>query len=424
MNTPLSSNTAHPVQDVIDEHAETVAMLWKLRDAAVGQPHYSLRYLKRIDQRLAAHFDGLLVAGQNAVGPLQAMVLSEEEGALFAKAVLALWQRRTHEFRALFALAESQPKFERALLAAFAWVERPMLQGLIKSLLGADASFARRVGVAVCALHRVDPGLSAAHALEDSDAVLRARALRASGELGKREFVSALAAAGATDEDPACRFWAGWSAVLLGDRERALSALISTPLVDTPRRAFQLALLASDPVRGHETLQPHTSDPANLRAIIRGTGYIGDPKYVPWLIGHMANDEFARLAGESFSMIAGVDLAWLDLERKPPEDFASGPNDDPEDENVDMDEDDDLPWPDQAKVQAWWNQNGARFTTGVRHFMGAPPSRAHCIDVLKNGYQRQRIAAAYHLCLLNPGTPLFEWRAPAWRQQRELAQMT
>jgi hypothetical protein len=56
--------------------------------------------------------------------------------------------------------------------------------------------------------------------------------------------------------------------------------------------------------------------------------------------------------------------------------------------------------------------------------MVAPPSRAHCIGILKNGFQRQRIAAAYHVCLLNPGTPLFEWRAPAWRQQRELAGMT
>jgi len=31
--------------------------------------------------------------------------------------------------------------------------------------------------------------------------------------------------------------------------------------------------------------------------------------------------------------------------------------------------------------------------------------------VLKEGFQRQRIAAALYLSLLNPGTPLFEWRA-------------
>ena len=160
-----------------------------------------------------------------------------------------------------------------------------------------------------------------------------------------------------------------------------------------------------------------------VRKVIQGAGLIGDPSYIPWLIGHMADDKWARLAGESFSMITGADLALLDLERKPPENIDSGSNDDPEDENVDMDADEDLPWPDQVRVQAWWTQHGTRFAQGTRHFVGAPVSRNHCLDVLKNGYQRQRIAAAYHLCLLAPGTPLFEWRAPAWRQQRELEQI-
>jgi hypothetical protein len=56
--------------------------------------------------------------------------------------------------------------------------------------------------------------------------------------------------------------------------------------------------------------------------------------------------------------------------------------------------------------------------------MGQPLNRDHCLKVLKEGFQRQRIAAAVYLSLLNPGTPLFEWRAPARRQQRLLAEMT
>jgi uncharacterized protein (TIGR02270 family) len=185
-----------------------------------------------------------------------------------------------------------------------------------------------------------------------------------------------------------------------------------------------LVLMASGVDAGHALLQQLAADQGRQRAVIKGSGYVGDAKYVPWLISRMSDDKFARLAGEAFSMITGLDLAWFDLERKPPEEFESGPNDDVENDDVGMDEDDGLPWPDQARVQAWWDQHGSRFTSGVRHFMGAPPSRGHCIDVLKNGFQRQRIAAAYHLCLLNPGTPLFEWRAPAWRQQRELDQLT
>jgi hypothetical protein len=43
--------------------------------------------------------------------------------------------------------------------------------------------------------------------------------------------------------------------------------------------------------------------------------------------------------------------------------------------------------------------------------------------LLKNGFQRQRMAAAIYLCLLKPGTPLFNCAAPAWRQQRLLEKM-
>ena len=86
-----------------------------------------------------------------------------------------------------------------------------------------------------------------------------------------------------------------------------------------------------------------------------------------------------------------------------------------------MDPDDGLPWPDATLCQRWWEANANRFTAGTRFFMGQQVSRAHCIDVLKNGYQRQRILAAHYLCLLTPGTPLFNTSAPAWRQERLLA---
>lgn len=43
--------------------------------------------------------------------------------------------------------------------------------------------------------------------------------------------------------------------------------------------------------------------------------------------------------------------------------------------------------------------------------------------LLREGFQRQRIAAAEYLCLLQPGTPLFYTSAPAWRQKRWLAKM-
>jgi uncharacterized protein (TIGR02270 family) len=149
----------------------------------------------------------------------------------------------------------------------------------------------------------------------------------------------------------------------------------------------------------------------------------GDAMYIPWLINQMREDPTARLAGEAFSLITGADLSKLSLDRPQPEGFESGPNDDPDDSNVAMDPDEGLPWPDPDKIEKWWTANASRFHKGTRYFMGAPVTREHCIDVLKNGYQRQRILAAHYLCLLEPGTPLFNTSAPAWRQQRLLARM-
>jgi uncharacterized protein (TIGR02270 family) len=346
-------------------------------------------------------------------------------GAAFAATVGALDAGRAQELGYLFALAEANPGLRAGLLSGFGWVEPDRLPNIVASLIGASNPFLRFFGIGVCSMHRIDPGLTFSRRLEDSDPAVRARAWRMAGELGRRELVSTAAAAAAADEDPTCQFWAAWCAVLLGDRHNALKLLtrITTSPGPFEARAFQLAIQAMSVDGSHSLLQPLARDSKNIRRLIRGAGLTGDPTYVPWLIGLMTDDRIARLAGESFSLITGLDLARLDLELKPPENFESGPNDDPDDPNVDMDEDDGLPWPDQKHIQAWWNANSHRFQPGVRYFMGEPLNRENCLRVLKEGFQRQRIAAAIYLLLLNPGTPLFEWRAPAWRQRRLLETM-
>ena len=152
-------------------------------------------------------------------------------------------------------------------------------------------------------------------------------------------------------------------------------------------------------------------------------GVTGDARFVPWLIDRMADHRLSRLAGESFSLITGIDLAVQYLERQAPHALESQPTESAEDGDVAMDEDYGLPWPDPEKVQAWWSANLERFKPGVRYFLGAAPTSEHCLRVLKNGYQRQRMAAAEYLTLSRPGTFVFNCEAPAWRQQRWLEQM-
>jgi uncharacterized protein (TIGR02270 family) len=413
------------ISNVVRQHAEDAAGLYNCRTALVQMPHVRMRNLGLNDDRLAAHLDGLSVAGQDAWSFCEAALDAPSAGAVFAAAVRTIEDRRQERLDRLLALSEAVPETRSGLLSAFGWLEREQLQGIVVSLLDSSEPFRRMVGIAACAMHRVDPGLVSARRLVDSNPLVRARALRTAGEIGCAAAAPACESA-IGDDDPECRFWAAWSSVLLGNRAASLGMLASAGIADSVERprAFRVALQAMSTGAAHESLRQLAQDPKQLRWLIQGSGIAGDPAYMTWLIGHMVDEKTARIAGEAFSLITGVDFVQSGLEGKPPEGFVSGPADDPDDPNVEMDPDEGLSWPDVAKIEKWWSTNGGRFQKGTRYFMGAPVTREHCIDVLKNGYQRQRILAAHYLCVLEPGTPLFNTSAPAWRQQRLLAKMT
>jgi uncharacterized protein (TIGR02270 family) len=420
--TEQAQNTgAAPIPVVVQQHAEEAAILRHIRSVLVRAPHVRLHQLRRLDDRIAAHLDGLAVAGECGSRLCDAALEQPGKGEVFAATVRALEDKDAARLERLFALAGAAPEARNGLLSAFGWVSAQQLQGIVRDLLVAGDALRREVGIAACAMHRVDPGRALESAVDDADTLLRARALRVAGECGRRDLLAAcLKAAGGEDET--CRFWGAASAVLLGDRERGVAALQEFTRGPSPFReaALQLLLKVVDPADAHGFLRELAQDPANMRALIQGAGVAGDPHYVPWLIGRMGEPALTRLAGEAFSFITGLDLAYLDLERKPPEGVEVGPTDNPEDENVAMDADDSLPWPDPVGIQAWWEANKSRFAPGVRHFMGAPVNRDSCENVLREGFQRQRIAAALHLSLLQPGRPLFPTAAPAWRQKRWL----
>jgi len=416
--------TTGAIEDIVALHVEETGFLWSQRRTMLAAPHIALRELSWHDDRIAAHLDGLSIAGDRGWAIVETAVESPSPGAAFTMTVRALEEGSGERLTHALALARALPEIRQGVLAAWGWVEPSRLQGAVAALLGDADGFRRLVAVAACAQHGVDPGIVRGRRYRDEDPAVRARVLRAAGELGCAELMPACAAA-LGEADAECRFWGAWSAVLFGDRSRALNALKedALPPGSRRRRAFRLALQAANLEAAHRFLQGLARTAENLGWLIEGSGIVGDPAYVPWLINHMSDPRVARLAGEAFSLVTGVDLDRGTLDRAAPEGGDTGPNDDPDDPNVNMDPDEGLPWPDPVKVQRWWDEHASQFTPGQRYFMGAPVTREHCIAVLENGYQRQRILAAHHLCLLAPGTPLFNTSAPAWRQQRLLAGM-
>jgi len=402
------------IESIVSQHAEEAAFLWLLRDAAVSAPYYSLADLAALDDRVEAHLDGLRIAGDEGWSCCAEGLQQEESGEVFAAAMIAFDGEDLRRIEQVCAAVEAAPETVRGFISALGWTVPDKLGGKVAGLLASSSLLWRRVGIAACAVHRVDCGKYLSQALEDPDPTLRARALRTAGETARRDLLPALRGQ-IHSEDPACGFWAAWSAVLLGDRGEGVSALQSIAVSDTPlgSRAIQVLLRVLSPANAGGWLKALAQDPKRRRDLVIGCGVSGDSIYIPWLITQMeAAPDLARVAGEALSLITGVDIAYEDLDRDAPDNFEAGPTEHPEDEDVSLDPDEDLPWPHPGPIKTWWNANGTRFHAGTRYLLGEPISEAQCWRVLETGSQRQRRAAALELALLRPDAPLFETRPP------------
>ena len=118
-----------------------------------------------------------------------------------------------------------------------------------------------------------------------------------------------------------------------------------------------------------------------------------------------------RQAGAIGALITGVDLAYADLEGVALDSEERGPTENPADEQVAIDPDDHLPWPDPQLVAKWWEDNRHRFQNGTRHLLGRRAGEEAARHAFAEGYQRQRRAAAYELALLRRDAVLPNWRA-------------
>lgn len=408
------------LENIVSQHAEDAAFLWILRDSAIHAPNYSLADLAKLDDSIDDHLDGLRVAGDEGRTICLDALMTGSAGEVFAAAILAFESRDEACIDAVLQAAEENSESARGLVSALGWLPVELAEPCIDIFLAEESPFYRNIGLAACIAHRRDPGQALTDALNSEDLSLKARALEAVGQLGRKDLLRYLQIS-MSAEDDLCRFNAAWSAALLGE---AGSAAVLKTFVrpDWPwhEEALRVALRRMSSSAALNWQVELAGNPETARLSIIAAGVIGDPMLVPCLMERMKTPELARLAGEAFSMITGVDIAYEDLEGEWPEGFEAGPNDDPEDENVELDPDEDLPWPNPELVAGWWEKNAGRFKSGNRYLLGLPITEENLRQILKTGSQRQRYAAVLELAMIKPGQPLFEVRAPGFRQKSML----
>ncbi|NQZ30557.1 MAG: TIGR02270 family protein [Oceanospirillaceae bacterium] len=407
------------IPTIIDRHVEDAAFLWLQRDAAVTEPHYDLKDLAELDERLTAHLDGLQVAGDYAWQVAEQALEYNEPGEIFVAAWLAINGLDGKQLEQVLDLVKDNPPNYRALISALAWHDIEHTQGLLNSFLQANDQDYLCLGMHLCALKRIDPGAVITQALSSKNELLVSRTLRAIGELGRKDLLGLLAPFRAS-ENPQQSFWANWSALLLGDSNGAESLkfhVINGSEFSLPALQLIARALPGDTLKN--VLQLLAKNPQTLRLAMQGAGISGDPFWIAGILKYMQTPELARVCGEAFAMITGVDLAYQDLDCDRPEGFESGPSENAEDEDVTLDADEDLPWPDPVLIASWWQQNMQSFKAGTRYLCGEVITESNCLAILTSGYQRQRSAAALELALM--GEAFFETRAKGKLQQQLLA---
>ena len=149
---------------VVQQHAEETAMLRHIRSTLVRAPHVALLQLGRLDERIAAHLDGLAVAGASGTALCLAALERPGAGEVFAIAVRALETRDAGLFDHVLALVSALPDAMRGAASALGWVTAAQLQGVVRQLLASAQAHQRALGLMACRMHQVDPGpaLSAA----------------------------------------------------------------------------------------------------------------------------------------------------------------------------------------------------------------------------------------------------------------------
>lgn len=397
-------------------------MLWLQRTSAASAPHYSLADLQRLDLRLEAHLDGLRLAGEEGWQVCAEQLAVQEAGEMFTAALLAFASGDRTRIAQVLDAAVAEPSLEEGVISALGWLPLCEVSGEVAPLLGSEKAGLRRIGAGLCAVHRHFPGGALWQLLRDHDPGVRARAARAVGEMGQSELLNQVEAAAASEVGQ-LRFWSWWSVVLLTGASGSMAQLQSL-MAGVDERLQEEAvelIIRRMPRSAARQWQRQLADHSNHgRLGLAAAAALGEPGNVPWLLDQMKNPVLARKAGEAFTTITGVDLAFRDLEQRVAPPHAERPTDAPEDENVALDPDEDLAWPDPLQVRTWWEGNSGRWEKDTCYLLGQPITIEWLRQVLRDGRQRHRAAAALELSIRSPGLPLFNVKAPGFRQVQML----
>src|SRR5205809_752871 len=103
----MAITSSYPVLSVVQQHLDEAIGLWDVRSTLLTSPQVTLGSLAWFDERIAAHLDGLSVAGDHAWALCEAALESPSAGSVFTAAVRAIEGREPSRLDRLVAMSRA-----------------------------------------------------------------------------------------------------------------------------------------------------------------------------------------------------------------------------------------------------------------------------------------------------------------------------
>jgi uncharacterized protein (TIGR02270 family) len=438
---PISSTIA----PLIRRHAEDAAFYWLQHDASAYSSRLNLGGLERFSQLLAAHLEGIEVAGDAGwQSSLTALQKWKQTGEAFVCAYTALQNRNAAQLDAVVLEVGARPdELLRSVVSALAWVPRAQALEAIANWSTDHSSAVQQVaalrGTALIgdsAAHSLTKPVH--HFLSSADAHVRSAACRAAAALAQSPTTDALLRTALQDAELAVRAEA---AIALG-RHAYAQGQQSTPTAIRVADTLWHAIVAQVDLHNAATGWFHKQSLRRLnrwvqhlacliplgnpdlaallafmppRVALRFVAYHGDPAHLPFVVSRMGTPDTARYAGWVWQSITGVDFqaAGLALPEPELEHAASVITQ----ERLDADAGLALP-----NTNAIGKYSTAALQNGKPYLLGQQLSPAQMLDVLEEAPQAIRSIAGMHLQLNRPDVHL-GLRGPVQVQLQLLAAM-
>lgn len=414
--SPYGSPPPLPTQELIlwevaEEHLEEAAFLYTQWEQALLSPLYKLEEVRdRVEERMLAHLDGLVVGGAPVAERLLVPMLQEgSQGSAFAgAAALLLLASAQADEAVLLAFREAARPQRAEIQRALQLFPSPRRQALLQQLVWDGAPPVRAAAARVLGFQQVDLGRALATLLASNDREELGAALyclryrpRPEGDLAIRQALAAADGEVATAGLLAATV-AGVRGVLDTCR---LMVREQHPALATA--ALLLGLLGN--AEDSELLVRSVSASEHAAGLIFALGLGGTKDSAEACVQWLRSAELAPAAGEAFLTITGVDPdkekllgPVLDNPKQDPDAPDFQPESSPQAE---------LPPLDADAVAAWWSAHRSQFPATERFFAGKPLARqdpSAWLAALEQANMRQRHPLALALASVSGGRQLMQ----------------